>query len=197
MHREAEIERPYQSSRRDVIGNQHITHQRHALAVDSGLHGHARHAEGGSAAEIAGSHAGGLQPHAPVRIAVVLIGGGVVQERLPAQILRRPQGIVSLQQLRAAHGYHHLVHEAIHAHALVVAGAVTHGDVDTLAHQIHQVHGGVQAHIVAGMLAGETIQPRHQPFGAEGRRHGDREGPAIVPGANRLHCLRQAVETLA
>ncbi len=128
---------------------------------------------------------------------MVLVGRRVVQQGVPAQVRRHAQGSGALEQAWTAHGHRHLVHQPVDAHARIAAGAVAHRDVDPLAGQIHQTHGGVQAHVVAGVRLAETVEPGHQPFGAEGGRHADRERPALVARAQRVHGRGEALEALA
>ena len=56
--------------------------------------------------------------------------------------------------------------------------------------------GGVDADINTGMGVAKALEPGHQPLGAKGRRHADREGSPGIPCTQCLHRLGELIETL-
>jgi hypothetical protein len=68
--------------------------------------------------------------------------------------------------------------------------------VHVLAGEVNVMHGGADSQVDVRMLGGEPAQPPDQPLGGEVGRHADRQGAAVVAGAQGIEPRRQAVEGL-
>ena len=103
VHRIGALEGFDQPAGRDVVGHHHAAPERDALAVDGCLDHQFRTREARAAFVADVTHAGGMQPHAPVRVGLAEGMGVLVQQGLPAQVGGARQGMFAVQQGRAAH----------------------------------------------------------------------------------------------
>ena len=131
--------------------------------------------------------AGGLQPHRPGRHQRVAVDRLIVNERVMAQIGRRAQRRPVLQQARAARREHLVLQQPLDLEPGIIPGAVADRDVEIALNQIDDLVGRGNPHIDLDMGLLEPVQAHHQPFGGEGGRSGDRQGPGIVMGAQPAH----------
>ena len=98
-----------------------------------------------------------------------------MEQRVPRQILRRPERAAVLQQRGAADRKQLFADQALHGEARILARAITDGEIDSAAIQLDQRHGGIDMDIDLRMKPLEIAKARQQPFGGEGRRHADRQ----------------------
>ena len=105
-----------------------------------------------------------------------------MDERRPTEIGGGADGVGTVEKRRRADREHFLAHQLLDIEAGIAAGPVADGEVDVLAREIGQLVGGGDLHHHIGVLLVIALEPRHQPFGAEGGRDRDPE-LVIVLGA--------------
>ena len=191
---EARVEGAHEAAGGEVVGHQHVADQSHALAVERGLHRHGLHGEARPAGRVDVVQAGRQQPHAPARLGVFPVD---VQQGVVAQIVGLNQGVLAAQERRAADRRVDLAEQPVDPHPVVAAGAVAHRHVGVVARQVDPTVGAVDADLDVRVPAAETLEPGHQPHGAERGADADGQHPALAVGAHLLDPLGQRVEALA
>ncbi len=123
--------------------------------------------DSGGAAEI--GDAGRLQPHRPAWRQRVAVDRLIVYQRMPAQIVRRPQWRSGFQQPRAAGRKHLVLHQRFDVQPGIAPAAVADRDVEIAGRQVDHIVGRGNPHIDLRPALLETMQPHDEPFSGEGR----------------------------
>jgi hypothetical protein len=120
-----------------------------------------------------------------------------VQEGDPVEVGGRAQGIAAAEQLRTADRKKLLGTEAGDVQSRCGAVAVTNGEVDVLAREVHMMKRRAYPQIDLGMGLDEAAQPMNQPLRRKVRGGADGERAAALTLQQPLGSIGDAVEGIA
>ncbi len=120
-----------------------------------------------------------------------------MQERRPQKILDRADRTDGGQEGRRGQRSHDLVEDLLDDQPFVHAAAVADRQVDVGAGEVHQLYVRRDPDLDIGVAGPETLQPRQEPLGTEGRGDRDRDDVVLsVRGTQGVDALLQAFESI-
>src|SRR5471032_1291095 len=145
--RRRNIEQPQQLARSDLLHRHHVTHQRHAVAVDGRAYQHRQILEHQAAGRLRQGQPGRAQPRRP--------RFDRAQQSSLLQVLERlwqPSTAIVRTHYRIVD----IAHQALHHHARIVAAAEADADIDRIPRQVLQLPARLQHYLDIGMQVDEA-----------------------------------------